>query len=105
MQHVSFVLKIDPKDMDAYKKRHEKVDPELERKFSDVGIHRYHIFFHEGTLFAYMEVENFDAAMRQLADDPSNLKWQHYMSDMLQAWEDGSMVRTIPEMYRFVSQH
>jgi L-rhamnose mutarotase len=102
MEHVSFVLKIDPKDTEAYIKRHEKVDPELEKKFKEVGIHRYHIFNHEGTLFAYMEVEDYDAAMDQLAKDPANQKWQDYMSDMLQDWDNGQKVKRIPEAYRFV---
>jgi L-rhamnose mutarotase len=102
MEHVSFVLKIDPQDTEEYVKRHEKVDPELEKKFSEVGIQRYHIFNHEGTLFAYMEVEDFDYAMEQLAQDPANQKWQVYMSDMLKSWENGEKVKRIPEAYRYV---
>lgn len=70
MEHVSFVLKIDPDQYEEYKKRHENVDPELEAQFGRVGIHRYHIFFHEGTLFAYMEVENFAEAMKQPGRSP-----------------------------------
>ncbi|WP_168120199.1 L-rhamnose mutarotase [Paenibacillus sp. HB172176] len=101
MEHVSFVLKIDQQEMEEYKRRHNRVDPELEEQFEAAGIHRYHIFLHEGTLFAYMEVENFEQAMKHLADHPANLKWQAFMSDMLQAWEDGSMQKQIPEMYRF----
>jgi L-rhamnose mutarotase len=101
MEHVSFVLRIDPDRVEEYKMRHEQVDPDLEAQFAEVGIHRYHIFFHEGTLFAYMEVENFDQAMKQLSDHPANLKWQAFMSDMLLVWENGEIVKPIPEMYRF----
>ena len=103
MEYVSFALRIKPEDREAYRERHRRVDPELENKFSVVGIRRYHIFEHEGTLFAYMEVEDFDRAMSQLATDPANLRWQQYMSDMLIAWEDGSTVKPIEEMYRFQS--
>ncbi|WP_248925902.1 L-rhamnose mutarotase [Paenibacillus hamazuiensis] len=101
MQHISFVLKIDPADFGAYKERHEHVYPELERRFGEVGIHSYHIFYHEGTLFAYMLVEDFDAAMAQLQNDPANVKWQQFMSDMLKAWEDGNMIKMIPRMYSY----
>ncbi|WP_435923899.1 L-rhamnose mutarotase [Paenibacillus sp. DYY-L-2] len=104
MEHVSFVLQIDPKDREAYLKRHEQVYPELERKFAEVGIHRYHIFYHEGTLFAFMEVEDYDSAMEQLASDPANLKWQEFMSDMLKPWENGSTSKRITEAYRFVKE-
>lgn len=104
MEHVSFVLRIDPERVEDYKKRHERVDPELEAQFNAVGIHRYHIFFHEGTLFAYMEVEDFDKAMKQLAGHPANVKWQAFMSDMLLAWENGQTMKVIPEMYQFVKK-
>lgn len=104
MEHVSFVLKIDPKDREEYRSRHEHVDPELEKKFAEVGIRRYHIYYLEdhGTLFAYMEVDNFEQAMHELASDPANLRWQAFMSDMLLAWENGETSKSIPEMYRFV---
>jgi L-rhamnose mutarotase len=103
MEHVSFVLKIDPHGAEAYKKRHEQVNPELEEQFRSVGIHSYHIFLHEGTLFAYMAVDNFDRAMAALQDHPANVRWQAYMSDMLQAWETGSNVKVIPAMYHFTN--
>ncbi len=101
MEHVSFVLKIEPDRVEEYKARHEKVDPELEAEFKNVGIQRYHIFFHEGTLFAYMEVENFEEAMKKLDAHPANTKWQKFMADMLLDWENGEKVMSIPEMYRF----
>ncbi|MCR8629841.1 L-rhamnose mutarotase [Paenibacillus radicis (ex Xue et al. 2023)] len=99
---MSFVLKIDPNDAEAYQKRHEKVDPELEEQFRAVGIHSYHIFLHEGTLFVYMAVDNFEEAMKSLQDHPANVRWQAYMSDMLEVWESGSTVKAIPAMYHFV---
>lgn len=102
MEYVSFVLKIDPSHKDEYVERHKNVDPELEAQFREVGIHRYHIFFCDGLLFAYMEVDNFEQAMSQLADHSANVKWQAYMSDLLQEWESGSKVKRIEEVYRFV---
>lgn len=101
MEHVAFVLRIDPSRMEEYKKRHEHVDPELEAEFRNIGIHRYHIFFHEGTLFAYMEVEDYEKAMNHLADHPADRRWQEKMADLLLPWEDGKTQKVIPEMYRF----
>ncbi len=104
MEHKAFVLKIDPSQVEEYKKRHARVDPELEQQFAAAGIHRYHIFFHDdGTLFAYMEADNFDKAMAQVADHPANQKWQAFMSDMLKLWENGGTSKVIPEMYRYVN--
>lgn len=101
MEHVSFVLKIDPSQKEEYIKRHQNVDPDLEAKFCEVGIHRYHIFYHDGVLFAYMEVDHFEQAMSQLSDHPANVKWQAYMSDLLQDWESENTVKRIEEVYRF----
>ena len=104
MEHISFALQIDPKDAEAYKKRHEQVDPELEEQFRNVGIYSYHIFFHEGTLFAYMAVENFEQAMAALQEHPANIRWQAKMSDMLQTWENGSNIKILTPMYYFVNE-
>lgn len=101
MEHRSFVLKIDPKDAADYLKRHEKVYAELEEQFGKVGIHSYHIFYHEGTLFAYMLVEDYEKAMSQLAHHPANLRWQEFMSDMLIPWESGETSKDIPKMYSY----
>lgn len=103
MEHVSFVLRIDPKHKDEYFKRHEQVYPELEKAFGEVGIHRYHIYYHEGTLFAYMAVENYEKAMAVLDGHPANLKWQEFMSDMLLPWENGQNAKVIREAYRYVN--
>jgi L-rhamnose mutarotase len=101
MEHISFVLQIDPANEAEYRRRHEQVDPELEAQFAVVGIKRYHIFFHEGMLFAYMEVEDFDKAMTALSQNPANLRWQDFMSDLLKSWETGDKVKVIPEVYRY----
>ena len=105
MEYVSFVLKIDPANAAEYRKRHGRVDPELEAQFRVNGIRRYHIFYHDdGTLFAFMEVENFEKAMQALAEHPANARWQKFMSDLLLDWENGGKVKVIPEVYRFTSE-
>jgi len=103
MEQAAFVLKIDPQQETEYRKRHENVDDELEALFGKVGIHRYHIYFHEGLLFAYMEAEDFDGAMKKLSDHPANLKWQRFMSDLLKQWENGDTVKMLPEVYRYTA--
>lgn len=101
MEHVAFVLRIDPSQYEEYKKRHEAVDAELERQFSEAGIRNYQIFFHEGTLFAFMTVDDYEEAMKQVDANPANARWQTFMSDMLIPWENGSTSKIIPNVYRF----
>lgn len=102
MEHVSFVLRIDPSNEREYCERHEQVYPELEEAFGQVGIHRYHIYYHEGTLFAYMMVEDYSKAMDILSGHPANMKWQAFMEDMLLPWENGEKVKVIREAYSYV---
>ena len=102
MEHVSFLLRIDPKNEEEYFRRHERVYPELEAAFEQTGIQRYHIYYHEGVLFAYMQVKDYENAMRTLDTHPANIRWQAFMSDLLLPWENGQHVKPIREAYRFV---
>lgn len=103
MERVSFVLHIDPKDQKEYIERHQAVYPELLQAFREVGIHTYSIFLHEGTLFAYMEVDHYQSAMDQLAVHPANQRWQTFMSDMLIANPQGTTSEVIPEVFHYHS--
>jgi L-rhamnose mutarotase len=104
VEHISFVLRIDPNREEEYIERHKRVYPELEEAFGRAGIHRYHIYFHEGILFAYMLVDNFETAMEQLEHHRANINWQQYMEDMLIPWDHGAKIKVIREAYRYVKQ-
>ncbi|MDN4618229.1 L-rhamnose mutarotase [Paenibacillus sp. PsM32] len=103
MERVSFVLHIDPQDQAQYIERHQAVYPELLQAFGEVGIHTYSIFLHEGTLFAYMEVDNYQEAMDQLAVHPANQRWQQFMADMLIPNQQGTTSEVIPEVFHYHS--
>jgi L-rhamnose mutarotase len=102
MEYRSFLLRINFKDAEDYLKRHQQVYPELEEQFRLAGIQSYHIYYHEGILFAHMCVENFDKAMTQIGSHPANLKWQAFMSDMLIPWGNRENIKMIPNMYTFL---
>jgi L-rhamnose mutarotase len=101
MQRVSFLLQIREEDQQEYMKRHKAVYPELLQAFGEVGIHTYSIFLDGGTLFAYMEVDDFDAAMEQLDRHPANIRWQKYMSDLLLPFPNGETTKRIPEVFHY----
>ncbi|WP_017812186.1 L-rhamnose mutarotase [Paenibacillus shenyangensis] len=103
MQRVSFVLNIRPEDHEEYIRRHEAVYPELLQAFGEVGIRTYSIFLHGGTLFAYMEVEDYEQAQVQLANHEANQRWQTYMSDLLIVNAEGSTSQVIPEVFHYHS--
>ncbi len=103
MQRMGFILRIRPGTMDEYRRRHASVYEDLLEAFKRYGIHTYSIFMHETTLFAYMEVEDFDDAMAHLAEDPANQRWQAFMSDLLVLDQTGKSMHQIPEVFHFES--
>jgi L-rhamnose mutarotase len=101
MERVGFLLKIDSKDQQEYIKRHQAVYPELLQAFQEVGISTYSIFMHEEYLFAYMEVENYQEAMKKLDENEANQRWQWFMSDLLKKHNNGQTTLEIPEVFHF----
>lgn len=104
MERVAFLLKIDPKNQDEYIQRHQNVYPELLQAFEEVGIATYSIFLHEAYLFAYMEVEDFQQAMKKLEENEANQRWQQFMSDILIKHHEGKTILEIPEVFHFESK-
>jgi len=104
MERVAFLLKIDPKNQEEYIERHKNVYPELLEAFEEVGISTYSIFLHDEYLFAYMEVEDYQAAMKKLEENEANQRWQQFMSDILIKHNAGKTTLEIPEVFHFESK-
>lgn len=80
MARAAFMFRIKPELKDEYKKVHDEVWPELVKAIRDAGIKNYSIYFRkDGTLFANLEVNDFDKAMFELGKTDINTKWQKYM--------------------------
>jgi L-rhamnose mutarotase len=80
MPRVAFRLRIRAGKEEAYDLAHRNVWPALLAKLKEVGISDYSIFRREQDLFLVMQVQDFDAAWRELDKDPTNLKWQREMA-------------------------
>lgn len=78
-----FLMECKEGSEEEYIKRHKAVHPELLQALKAVGVSNYSIFMDGNQLYAYMEVDDFDAAMKKLETNPANIKWQEYMSDIL----------------------
>ena len=80
MERAAFIFKIRPEMKEEYKKVHDEIWPELAKAIRDAGIANYSIFFrNDGTLFAYLEADDFNVAMEQLGKTEVNERWQKYM--------------------------
>jgi len=77
---VGSIFKIKPELKAEYKKAHDEIWPELAKAIKDAGISNYSIYFRkDGTLFSYLETDNYEKAMKELAKTDVNTRWQKHM--------------------------
>ena len=74
--------------VEEYKKRHDKIWPELRHLLKEAGIGKYLIFHDPETdcLFAYQENEGKDS--QSMGENPIVQKWWEYMSDLMETHPD-----------------
>jgi L-rhamnose mutarotase len=102
MQRIAFTFSLnDEADAGEYLKRHDEIWPEMLDALRAAGIHNYSIFRQGTTLFAYLEVEDFQRMTASLAADPVNARWQEYMRPLISIPPDPEtgFPRTLPEMF------
>ena len=89
-------MKLNPGFKDEYRRRHDKIWPELEALLKKEGIGNYSIFLDEetNTLFAYQE-QSGKSSSQDLGKTEIVQRWWKYMSDIMETNPDNSPV-TIP---------
>ncbi len=93
MQRVAFKMKLFKGQEDEYKKRHDKLWPELEALLHETGIREYSIFLDEptGDLFGVLKIDN-ALNLEELPEHPVMKKWWAYMKDIMESNRDNSPV-------------
>ena len=88
MEKIAFKMKLHPGMQDVYKKRHDKIWPDLSDLLIDAGVSDYSIFFDEDTniLFAVMWRKK-DHKMENLKSKAIMQKWWSYMADIMDSDE------------------
>jgi L-rhamnose mutarotase len=82
MKRVCFVLQVRPERLDEYKERHRVVWPEMQQALRETGWGNYSLFLRpDGLLVGYLETENFERAIDEMAKREVNARWQREMSD------------------------
>ena len=95
MKRNAFKMKLHRGFEEEYKKRHDKIWPELEEELTKAGISDYSIYLDEETLtlFAFQKLSE-----QNTADDLPNTeivkKWWAYMADIMETNSDNSPVVT-----------
>ena len=82
MKRVGFLLKVKADKLEAYKKHHEAVWPEMLEALSKHGWHNYSLFMRDdGLMFGYFETpDSFQSALDGMDGEAINAKWQDFMA-------------------------
>lgn len=101
MYRNAFTMKLKKGFNEEYKRRHDKIWPELSNLLSESGIQTYSIFLDEktDTLFAFQSL-NKDNDIKGLANNIIVKKWWSYMADIMETNYDNSPIEgTLLEVF------
>lgn len=86
MKRVGILLKVKKEKIDAYRKAHKNVWPEMKAALSRQGWHNYSLFLtEEGQLFGYFETPvDFQTALKGMDTESINAKWQKEMGQFFE---------------------
>ena len=87
---VGLHTRLKPGVEERYDEYHRAVWPDVLDAIRRVGITRYVIFRDGLDLFHYIECEDYDRAIADLARDPTNIRWQAEMAPMMARAHDFS---------------
>ena len=81
MKRYGSIFRIRPEMVKEYRKAHDEIWPDMARAIRESGIRDYSIYFRpDGTLFAYFESDDPNAALARLGRTEVNARWQEAMN-------------------------
>jgi L-rhamnose mutarotase len=95
MKRFAFKMKLKAGCIEEYKKRHDKIWPEVKQLLAEAGISDYSIFFDEetDTLFAVQKIAG-QKGSQDLGKSETIKKWWVYMADIMDTNPDYSPIST-----------
>jgi L-rhamnose mutarotase len=88
MERVGFTMRLLPGQEAEYRRRHAAVWPEMLDALRAAGARNYSIFLYGAELFAYLEVDDFDAFRASMAATEINDRWQAEMASLIDPLTD-----------------
>lgn len=89
MQRIGFVLKVKQEMLEEYKGTHKNVWPEMQQALRNAGWTNYTLFARDdGTLFGYLETEDFAQSLAAMDGLEVNTRWQASMAPYFEALND-----------------
>ena len=93
MQRIAFKMKLKPGVIEEYKRRHDRIWPELAALLTQSGIGDYSIFFDEETSVLFAVQKQAGASSSQdLGTNAIVRRWWDYMADLMETNPDHSPV-------------
>jgi len=84
MKRVCWTMRVRPEKLEEYKARHREVWPEMLAALRATGWRNYSLFLSgDGLLIAYLETDDFEAALAGMEATDVNARWQAEMSEFL----------------------
>ncbi|MCO1580193.1 L-rhamnose mutarotase [Crossiella sp. SN42] len=100
---VCFTLRVRPDRIAEYRERHRAVWPEMLAALRAAGWRDYSLFLGEdGLLVGYLECEDFDTALAEMARTEVNARWQAEMAEFFVDLGDAKAderMRTLDEVF------
>jgi len=87
---VGLRTRIKPGSEERYEEYHRAVWPDVLRAIRQAGITKYLIFRDGLELFHYIECEDYDRAVAELAQDPTSMRWEAEIATMMAVTHDFS---------------
>ena len=88
MKRVGFILKVKQEFLGEYTETHKAVWPEMQQALREAGWRNYSLFAREdGTLFGYLETEDFEKSLAAMDGLDVNTRWQASMAPFFEQLE------------------
>lgn len=90
MERIALHTRLKPGAEAEYERVHAVIPPDLDTALREAGVHTWRIWRDGLDLFHVVEVDDYQAMRRALADHPANVPWQARMAAVLDVPDDYS---------------
>jgi L-rhamnose mutarotase len=90
MQRIALHTRLAPGREAEYERVHAVIPPDLDAALREAGVHSWRIWRDGPDLFHVVEVDDYRAMRRFLAEHPANVPWQARMAHLLEVPDDYS---------------
>ena len=99
MQRIGRWTRLKPDAIEEYRRWHRQPWPEITDITRQAGIRNYSIYIRGNELFSYLEVDDWQTAVRGLAAQPLSDEWQKLMAPFMDADEPEAPWMMLEEVF------